>query len=323
MRCAVCGNEAMIDGMCLDCYISRRKFSHLDDIMLTRCSRCGSFKLDTWRDVDFDTAIYEVVQSNLRVHPQFDVEDIKLENIGSKYVVRLRGKVKGYTVVDESVVNVKVNTKTCERCSRLSGGYYESVVQIRADGRILDRDELKVVFDTVERLLDRERNNQKAFLSKVVERKEGIDFYFGDKNLGRKVSREIAKILNGKIIESRKLHTKMDGRDLYRYTFAIRLPCYKVGDIVVDGDKLCIAVGYGRGLRVEDLGTVKLKRPKLVKRKEDLERGVVVSCDDHVAEVVSDKGTIQAVRSKGVNLGDEVYVFEYGSRYYAVKYEGC
>ncbi len=311
--------------MCLRCYKERRSLSHLDDtIDIVRCPKCGYFRIGgRWKPLDFNSALFDVIQKNLRVHPKFNVDKIEIEpltcgEVGS-YVVKIFGRVYNYDVVDEKVVNVRVRSRTCERCCRFYGGYYEAIVQVRAENRRLEDHEVEIVNNVINDVLEKERENQKAFLSKVVERKEGLDFYFGDKNIGRKVSREIARMLGGKVTESRKLHTKIDGRDVYRFTFAIRLPCYRIGDVVVEKGKLCVVIGHGKGLSVEDRRVVDLKNPRVVKRREELEKGIVVSGDDFVAEVASEKGTFQAVSSKGISIGDEVFLIEYGSKYYVFK----
>ena len=332
MRCAICGRTAVIDGMCIECYMKRNQLSWVDDIIeVVRCPKCGYFKVgNKWKDLDFESVLLELIHSSVRVHPQFDVEHLEVEPLTTgevgKYVVRLVGNVEGHEVVDERIVEVRLKNRTCERCTRLSGGYYEAIVQIRADNRKIENDELEVVRNVINRILEREIDNQKAFVSKIVERKEGIDFYFGDKNIGRKVSREIVKALGGKLIESRKLHTRIDGRNIYRYTFAVRLPCYRVGDIVLDGGKICIATGRDKGIAVDSLSGVNLKEPKVVKRREELERGVVVNYDEYIVEVASERGVVQAVKAGDVEIGEEVYFFEYDSRFYAIPkrvYEGC
>ncbi|RLI81407.1 MAG: hypothetical protein DRP01_10920 [Archaeoglobales archaeon] len=321
MRCVICGREALIDGMCLDCYRERRKLSNLDEIIeLVRCPKCGYFKVGRWRDVDFDSALFEVVVSKIEVHPMFDVDFIDIEPTTlDRFVVKVFGNVCGYEVVDENFVNVRIRSMTCERCRRIRGGYYEAIVQLRAENREIEDEEVNVVKGIIDGILERERENQRAFLSKVVERKKGYDFYFGDKNLGRKVSREIARVLGGKITESRKLHTRIDGRNVYRYTFAVKLPCYRVGDVVAEGDRLCLVTGYGKGISIEDGRVVNLKNPRVVRRREELEKGVVINCDEFVAEVVSENGIFHAVKSKGVSVGDEVYVIEHDSKCYVLK----
>ncbi len=328
MKCAICGGEALIEGMCLECYLKRERLSWVEDIVeIVKCPKCGRYFVNkVWKDLDFDSALFESIVSRIRVHPQFEVEDVEVEQLNSgRCVFRLIGNVEGREVVDELSVEVRVKTRTCERCAMISGGYYEAVVQIRADDRRVEDFELEKVKDLIERILEKERDNVKAFVSKVVERREGIDFYFGDKNVGRKVSREIAKVLGGKIIESRKLHTRKDGRDVYRYTFAVRLPCYRVGDVVREGERICVVVGVGKGVDVTNYASVNLKEPKVVKRREDLEKGVVVNYDDYVVEIASERGLVKAVKSFDVDLGEEVYYFEYGSRCYVIPsrfYEG-
>lgn len=331
MRCAVCGGEAVIEGMCVNCYMERHTLFWIDDIIeLVKCPKCERFNVEkTWKDIDFDSAVFEEITSRIRVHPSFNVEDVEINPLTSgefgKYSVRLSGDVEGYDVEEEKIVEVRVKTRTCEKCTMISGGYYEAIVQIRADNRDIESFELEKVRDIIERILEREKDNKKAFVSKIVERKEGVDFYFGDKNLGRKVSREIVKALGGKIVESRKLHTRKDGRDLYRYTFAVRLPCYRIGDVVREGEKVCIVVERGKGINVENYGVVDLKNPEVVRRREELEKGVVVNYDDYVVEIASESGVIKAIKPCNLSLGEEVYFFEYDSRYYAIPpkiYEG-
>ncbi|WP_457548986.1 60S ribosomal export protein NMD3 [Archaeoglobus sp.] len=331
MRCAICGRTAVIDGLCIECYMERKRLSWVEDVIeVVRCPKCGYFKVgNKWKDLDFESALFELVRSIVRVHPKFDVEKLEVEPLTSgevgRYVVRLKGNVEGYEVVDEKVVEVRLRSRTCERCTRLSGGYYEAIVQIRADDRKIEDGELEVVKSLINRILERESDNQKAFVSKVVERKEGIDFYFGDRNIGRKVSREIVKVLGGKLIESRKLHTRIDGRNIYRYTFAVRLPCYRAGDIVLDKGKVCVAVRRGKGISLDDLSSVNLEDAKVVKKREELEKGVVVNYDEYTVEVASERGVVQAVKVGSVEIGEEVYFFEFDSRFYAIPkslYEG-
>ncbi len=324
MRCAICGNTAVIDGMCVKCYMERKQLSWVDDIIeVVRCPKCGYFKVgNRWKNLDFESALLELIHSSVRVHPQFDVEGLEVEPLTAgevgKYIVRLVGNVEGYEVAEEKVVEVRLKSRTCERCTRISGGYYEAIVQIRADDREIESEELEVVRNVINKILERESDNQKAFISKIVERKEGVDFYFGDKNIGRKVSREIVKTLGGKLIESRKLHTRIDGRNVYRYTFAVRLPCYRVGDIVLDGGRICVATGRNRGIEIDSLSSVNLKEAKVVRRREELERGVVVNYDDYTVEVASERGVVQAVKVGEVEIGEEVYFFEFDSRFYAI-----
>ena len=149
-RCPVCGR--IIDGnleMCPRCYVERREIFWLDDIVkLVKCPRCEFFKIGgRWREVSFEDALIEVVRNSVRVSTEFEVEKVTVEPLVrgvGKCVVRLEGLLDGEPVEVERVVEIRIGRELCKRCSREAGGYYESIVQIRADGREIGEDELEV-----------------------------------------------------------------------------------------------------------------------------------------------------------------------------------
>ncbi len=332
-RCPVCGKA--IDGnleMCPECYAERREIFWLDDIIeLIKCPRCEFFKIKgRWREISFEKALIETVQASLRVHPEFEVDDVLINPLArgevGKYVVRLEGLLDGEFVSVEKVVEVRVRREICKRCSREAGGYYESIVQIRADGRNVSDDELEVVRRIIDRVLEKERENQKAFISKIVERREGIDYYFGDRNIGRKISRLIADELGGKIIESKKIHTRKDGQDVYRFTYAVRLPAYRKGDVVEENGKICVVTSQklGKAISLESGETINLRNPKVIARRKEIKESVVINCDEFVVEVLHPI-TQQVVQAKKPNVdlkpGDTVFVVEHNDAIYVIPKE--
>ncbi len=332
-RCPVCGKpvEGSLE-MCPECYVERREVFWLKDLIeLVKCPRCEFFKVrGKWRDVSFEDALLDAVQSSIRVIPEFEVEGVFVSPLTrgevGRFVVRLEGSLDGKFVCAERVVEVRVRSEVCKRCSREAGGYYESIVQIRADEREVSEEELEVVRSIVERVLEREKDNQKAFISKIVERREGVDFYFGDRNIGRKVSRLIAEELGGKIVESKKIHTRRDGQDVYRFTYAVRLPAYRKGDLVEENGKICVVTSQrlGKAISLESGETVNLRNPKLIAKRCDMKESVVISCDEFVVEVLHPT-TQEVVRAKrpGVELkpGDTVLVVEHGDSIYVIPRE--
>ncbi len=332
-RCPVCGKP--IKGnleMCPECYVERRDVFWLDDIIeLVKCPRCEFFKIrGRWKGISFEDALVEAVYSSLRVIPEFKVEDVFISPLTrgevGKYAVRLEGSLDGEFISVEKVVEVRVRREVCKRCSREAGGYYESIVQIRADGRKISEEELEVVRGIIERVIERERENQKAFISKIVERKEGIDYYFGDRNIGKKISRLIADELGGKIIESKKIHTRKDGQDVYRFTYAVRLPAYRKGDIVEENGRICVVMSQklGKAVSIDSGETVNLRNPKLIARRDEIMESVVVSCDEFVVEVLHPitQQVVQAIKPKiDLKPGDTVFVFEHGERIYVIPKE--
>ena len=330
-RCPICGKPVESLDICPECYAERRNVFEIDDIIeLTRCPRCGFFKISgRWRDVSFEDALLEVVISKIRVIPEFDVERISVTPLTrgevGKYSITLNGRMDDVELDVEKVVDVRVLSEVCWKCSREAGGYYEAIVQIRADNRKVSDEEIETVMEIIERILNKERENKKAFVSKIVERKEGIDFYFGDRNIGRKVSRTVIEELGGRIIESKKIHTRKDGRDVYRFTYAVRLPEYRKGDVVEEDGKICVVTSQRLGKAVSiDGESIRLRNPKLIARREEIVETVVVGCDDFVVEILHPRThEVVQVRRPKVNIkpGDTIFVVERDDSIYVIPKE--
>ena len=332
-RCPICGKP--IEGelnVCVECYTARNEIFWLDDVIeLTKCPRCEFFKIKgKWKEISFEDALIDAVYSSIRVHPEFEVYDVSIGSLArgevGRYIVKLSGELFGKPVEAEKVVEVRISREVCKKCSREAGGYYESIVQIRADGRKIDDDELEVVRKVIENILIKEKENPKAFVSKIVERKEGIDYYFGDRNIGKKISRMIANELGGKITESKKIHTRKNGQDVYRFTYSIRLPAFRKGDVVEEDGRICIVTSQrlSKAVVLESGETINLRNPKVIARKGDIRPSVVVNSDEFVVEVIHPlTNEIVHAKKPKVDLkpGDEVFVIEYNESFYAIPKE--
>jgi len=329
-KCPICGKPVEGDlNVCVECFIDRNEVFWLDDIIeLTKCPRCEFFKIrGKWRDISFEEALIDTIYSSLRVHPHFNVCDVSVQRLAKgevgKYIVILSGDMFNKPISVEKVVDVRVLREVCVKCTREAGGYYEAIVQIRADERKIDDEELKIVTKIIDNVLMKEKENPKAFISKIVERKEGIDYYFGDRNIGRKIARMIVNELGGKIIESKKIHTRRDGQDVYRFTYAVRLPPFRKGDVVVEDGKVCLVTNQrlGKAIVLESGDTINLKNPKVIARREDILSSVVVNCDEFAVEVINPltNEVVYAKRPKiDLKPGDEVYLIEYNDLLYVI-----
>ena len=330
-RCPVCGKPVESLDMCPECYVERREVFELDDVVeLVRCPRCGFFKISgRWREMCFEDALLEILLSKIRVMPEFEVEKVSVTPLTrgevGKYSVTLRGRMDNVELDVEKVIEVRVSNEVCWRCSREAGGYYEAIVQIRADNRKVSEEEIETVKEIIERILNRERENKKAFISKIVERREGVDFYFGDRNIGRKVSRTIVEELGGRIVESKKIHTRRDGKDVYRFTYAVRLPEYRKGDVVEENGKVCVVTSQRLGKAVSiDGESIRLRNPKLIARREEIVETVVVGCDEFVVEILHPRTqeVVQVRRPKAeLKPGDTVFVVESDGSIYVIPKE--
>jgi NMD protein affecting ribosome stability and mRNA decay len=97
----------------------------------------------------------------------------------------------------------------CTDCSRRSGGYFEAIIQLRgsAEKTAKARDALVA------------RIEERSFVSKVEQLREGVDVYAGSRKAALEALREM-RLKHG---TSAKLFGVKDGRRVYRFTYCVRL----------------------------------------------------------------------------------------------------
>ncbi len=319
MRCVVCGKEINNGYICGKCAVEKFEVVDIKPFEILQCSRCGAVKIGRkWLHVGIEKVIEDNVFKNSRIIEDFDVKNVILD-LSSDTVV-FEGNLYGDEINVLARLRYKIKKISCPKCSRECGGYYESIVQLRADNRELRDYEIEVTKRIIEEVLTVEMDNEMAFLSKVEERKEGVDFYFGSRDIGRKISRKIARELGGKISESKKLHTRVDGRDVYRFTYLVRLPSYEEGDIVEKDGGLFVVKNRvaSKGVNIIDGRTKNIEDGRVVARKKDFLSGVVVNVDESVAEIVCEDGNVVVTEKPfGCEIGSEVYVFEFNGKPYS------
>ena len=313
MRCVVCGREIERGYICGRCASERYQLVSIDPFEIVICSKCGSFRYGRrWKKERFEKVLEDAIYKNLKVMDGFEVKSLTLD-LDSR-LITLRGDLFGDYVEVTTGFSFKLRKICCPRCSRESGGYYESILQLRCDGRGLRDYEIEAARKIIENVLESESGNEKSFISKIEEKKEGIDFYFGSRDTGRKASRKIARELGGRVVESKKLHTRIDGRDAYRFTYLVKLPSYEEGDVVEKGGRLFLVKSRksGRGVDIFEGKSVNISGARIVARKGEMRSGVVVNVDERTVEIVSDNGEVFVTdRPCMTEIGSEVLIFEF------------
>lgn len=168
-----------------------------------RCSKCGKVRLKgNWVACDEEKLGKEVIGK------------CKGEFVGGTYSFHdqeatffVGGRDRIFPVKEHITVDVVKNL--CPDCSRQSGGYFEAIIQLRGPLSRINR------YDKLFRKL----LMKKTFVTKEVERKEGLDLYIGN---SRAVVEMLAELgVKAKI--TRKLSGEREGKRLYRTTFLLRL----------------------------------------------------------------------------------------------------
>jgi nonsense-mediated mRNA decay protein 3 len=244
ITCPKCGRECdkFFDSVCKDCFFETFKLFELPLVLHVRvCSGCGAyFHKSKWEDIGkLEEAVLKAVENALFIHSEARDVEIYLEPREVTpfiYVVsaEVDAVVRGEHIHSEAETEVRIQRTACDICSRESGGYFEAIIQIRAAGRFPTEEERKrcsaIAREAMENM--RKKGDRLAFISSVLEQKEGVDLYMGSMNASRQVCRLIISELGGNFSESPTLVGMKDGKNLYRITFAVRLPEFRPGDVI-------------------------------------------------------------------------------------------
>ncbi|WP_394740712.1 60S ribosomal export protein NMD3 [Natronococcus roseus] len=306
--------------LCDSCYFDDFDFIDAPDrIDVQVCARCGAVhRGNRWVDVGAqnytDIAIEEVSEA-LAVH--VDVEDVawqvEPEQVGENTIrmhAYFTGVVRDTPVEEQVMVPVKIARQTCTRCGRIAGDYYASIVQIRAEDRTPTSEEVDRAKEIANQVVaDMEATGDRnAFVTETSETDDGLDIKVSTNKIGKKISNKMVEEFGGTVNDAETLVTEdEDGNEVYRVTFAVRLPPYTPGEIIDladdDGGPVIVRSARGnlKGTRVTtgeryEASYEEGNSPE-ARRLGDLEDAVettVVTVEDENAVQVLDPETFQA-----------------------------
>ena len=200
--CPKCGRTSdevkFIDAFCIYCYPVNIKVP--GKVELERCTRCGNMKMrGEW------TAFSEAKIKNLildKCKGDFESAEYDMD----RQVVVFRLKHTDATI--EKPVALDIRKTICLQCSRISGGYFEAIIQLRGNRQKVEK--------SAEMLI--KRAETKTFIAKTDDKEEGIDIYLGSS----KVVVGLMAELGVRALITKKLIGREQGKRLYRTTFLIR-----------------------------------------------------------------------------------------------------
>ena len=287
--CPRCGKRAdeLFDSLCKECFLKQTSLNVPVSVSVGVCGSCGGYFKGKER-----TTVEEAVADSVRraVRKRFgcvcvvDVSEgeaavgagaagtreagTRAAGAGAVAFVSVKAELRGVEVEESREVEVIFKNETCERCSRIAGGYYAGIVQIRAEERVPTDEELATAEEIAYSAL-----GEADFVSKETVLKEGLDFYVSSAESGRRISKQVVKRLGGGFSESRRLYGRRDGKNIYRVSFSVRLPGFKEAEVVKIGERefSIEKVRKGKGLECVGVGTgervfVRKGETKTVKR---------------------------------------------------------
>jgi len=201
--CPKCGRTEddveFIEAFCKDDYPVRLKLP--DRIELEQCTRCGRVRLQG-----------EWIPHNAKVISKFILSKCRGDYDSATYDMEKQAAVfvmSGSGASIERPIPLDFKKTICQQCSRMSGGYYQGIIQLRGDPlRVLGKGEMLI-----------KRLEKRTFISKTEEKDGGLDIYAGDS----KAVVAVVTALGLKTFITKKLVGRDQGKRLYRTTFLIRL----------------------------------------------------------------------------------------------------
>jgi nonsense-mediated mRNA decay protein 3 len=295
--CPKCGKPSEHDGLCNHCRIGNNPWFECDRrVKSIQCPTCGALKqVNTWTDTHRERAglASELAKAAVRFHPDVrkpsmvvKVEDNTLNR--STATIDLKGLLYNTPVEGRCSVELIWHKEQCDRCNRISGSYYEGIVQVRADGRLPSTFELQMSAGIAQQVEDslQAGGERLSFIVDTNETREGLDITVGSQHIGTLISQGIISQLGGRFTTHPKLVGEKNGRQLYRITYSVRLPRFQKQDVVLSHGRyfevvrvesnhlkvLDLTEGIPRAVREEDV-------KRLVGNLRDAESALVAFAD--------------------------------------------
>jgi nonsense-mediated mRNA decay protein 3 len=284
---------------------------------------------------DYTDVAVEETAERLAVHVdaadvEWGVEPEQVDQNTIRMHCRFTGEVRGTPITEEVTVPVYIAREVCDRCGRIAGDYYASIVQVRGTDRTPTPEEADRAVEIAEHhVADREATGDRdAFITETVRTDDGLDMKISTNQLGGAIAKRIVAELGGAVSEAPTLVTEdADGNEVYRVTFTARLPPYTPGDVIEldDGDgPVLVTSAHGnlKGIRLTigeryeaDFEEGIAPDARKLGEHDDGERTTLVAIEDDHAVQVLDPETYEAKTVARPSYldpdADDVLVFKY------------
>lgn len=264
--CAICGKDindsAPHFGMCINCYLKEKPLFELPErLSFKLCLGCGAFsKKDEWLKSE-ENEILKIIESGafnflLKQHLKKKNIDFKITIDENSLIYSSKGLIKSVdlnvkgtlkeniNIMNQQMVNLKLNYELCQNCLNLKGGtYFLSIIQFR----VKEEEQFTFLTKVIDEIQNYVENvfekDQRQYITKIEDQKYGVDLYLSTNEL----MNHIISFLKGNYYFILKRSKKLVGRDsqkgknLYRLKSLIKfLPITKNDKILIDNTEYIV-----------------------------------------------------------------------------------
>ena len=327
MICVDCGknNKIFREGSCLACYLKRHQFtSGPEGFTIPYCPHCHAFKYkNTWKNEPFETVLKRYIKHYFSISNELKNVSILVDcdNVFEDETckITIEGVIDEEKVTEEHTLSIKVKKNVCELCSKQFGGYHEAIIQIRPGNKKLSNEKLNAIQTFVDDIIItmQEQGNRKLFLADYGREHGGLDFYLSDKQASYAIIKKVQDYFGGMITTSSKNVGMKDGKQLYRYTYLLRLFPYEIADVVkINEEFFIVSKVYRNIIHLINLSTMiestvdalELEGVNVIGNKDLQKEMIFVSKNQDEIQVMDKKSYhIRIVRNPGKKaLNDEL-----------------
>lgn len=347
MFCPKCGktDEKNFNGVCKSCFLKDVVLAEIPSEMeITICAHCQS-RLVSGKWLELELSDEKIMLNTLNNHidinkyvenVEIDVETTLARGSNIECVAHIKGYVLGEIIEQDYKINFKIKRTVCPECSKFQSGYFEAVIQLRADKRVLDNEEIAIVDDIIADKINKiSKKNKMAYISERAVLKEGIDYYVGTYKVAKRLSNTIKDTIGGVVKESPRLmgRDKSAGKDLYRTWISVRLPYFRFYDFIKYDNTVGQVIGIdGKKVLIKDLISRKhisvqwrdYNKIDVVAKKEDVKGTTVTSKTPDSIQIlhpVSYEPIDLEINSETayIKIGREIPVIEIDGNIYILK----
>ncbi len=222
--CPSCGKHEsahlkFVGSFCENCHFEHHKLYDAPHLLeAEQCQKCRKVRISgEWKPFSNNEmkkwiagkvkTPFSIAQSELKL------DEVKIEGGGGlrrfDAVLDAEFDAEGLRVKRSIPIILKIKQAQCPECSLRSGGYFESIIQLRGSAVKIAK-----YADRLHRMVER----KKSYVTKIEELKEGVNLYIARK----RTAHEAIHALKLRFSTSRTLAGKKEGKDLYRTTYCIR-----------------------------------------------------------------------------------------------------
>jgi NMD protein affecting ribosome stability and mRNA decay len=222
-RCVRCGKEvqALIEGLCIDCFIYTRGIDTLFKATVDQCPVCGRIRIDNkWTDNPSDLSSWlarKIGEKYSKIFNKYGLMIRDVELSGDSFIARILSE--NSVLVFKGKIELSFRRSICPLCLREKQESFEAVIQVRAE----DEEDIKKIREVVDTTLSALPPERASEVLVIDELKEGLDLKVYSHSTARFIANRIKALYPSELKETHKLITIKGGKRQSKLTISVRL----------------------------------------------------------------------------------------------------